>query len=499
MSIVHSEKNKQVQANAIARSNFFVMLCHLIEVSIISIAYIFEFVKHARPLWYVLLTIAIGFAAPIAEIICYKLNKQSNLIKHMASIGFGAFYTFICFTTNNQLAFVYAIPMLILILCFNDAFYSLRTAIACTLVNIGQVVFFLATGVYTLKDNSAAIEIQILVMILIGCYCFFASKLLQKNNNIQLSEIERQGNETEKMLDNILSVSGEMTEKIEFVGNKMTILKDTVSETKDAMGEVNSGSTDTAEAVQRQLLMTENISDKIEGVAGGTAKISESVTLANEALEDGSANIEGLVAQMEESIRSGKEVSYELEQLSNSMEQIKAVIDIINAITGKTGLLALNASIEAARAGEAGRGFAVVASEISQMANDTKEATARIQAMVTEFEKTITNVVTVTGGMVSMIDEQHAVTGKAADSFRIIADNTAKVSENSRLLGGYVEELTVANKEIVDSISTISAISEEVAAHSNNTYTISEQNMELVSEVYEYTEKLKELAESLTK
>ena len=46
-----------------------------------------------------------------------------------------------------------------------------------------------------------------------------------------------------------------------------------------------------------------------------------------------------------------------------------------------------------------------------------------------------------------------------------------------------IKELEEANKQIIESISTISAISEEVAAHVNRTSETSNHNVELVEEV----------------
>ena len=67
---------------------------------------------------------------------------------------------------------------------------------------------------------------------------------------------------------------------------------------------------------------------------------------------------------------------------SKNIEYIKKSIDMIGDICDQTNLLALNASIEAARAGEHGKGFAVVAKEVSDLAEESKNVTYKMQEVV---------------------------------------------------------------------------------------------------------------------
>jgi methyl-accepting chemotaxis protein len=179
------------------------------------------------------------------------------------------------------------------------------------------------------------------------------------------------------------------------------------------------------------------------------------------------------------------------------MSQMHSIVDIINEITTQTDLLALNASIEAARAGEAGKGFGVVASEISKMAQQTQSSTVKIAELIDNVSEAIENVVTVTNDMIEMIKSESRLAEKTAASFMTIEENSKNAFLRSEELSDYVAKLSKANEGIIDSISTISAISEEVAAHASDTQTASEENNETVSKVIVMTEKLEELANKL--
>lgn len=480
----------------LAKANAVAMNCHCLVCSIMSVAYFVEFLKGDRTLLYVLVTIILAMAPVAGEFISYKKMHDTKMIKHFVGIGYAILYTFVMFTTNNHFTFVYVIPMLIAITVYNDFKYSLPIEVGMVIVNVVQLVMFFQKGIYT-KADMASVEIQFFVIVLICGIQLYTSMVTERLNQWKLAEIKAEHEKTEELLMRIMDTSDKMTQQIAESAQKTASLGESMQAMKESMEEVNSGSNDTAEAVQSQLNQTEEIQAMVEQVEKGTENIIDSMNQNKEAIAQGNVNVGILVKQAEETVESGKKVTEELSQLDTYMSQMNSILDIINSITSQTSLLALNASIEAARAGDAGRGFAVVASEISQMAQQTKDSTVQISQLIENVSNAIQMVVEVSSSMISMIESQNETTEKTAESFTVIEKNSDNVYGHSNELAAYVTKLADANKKIVDSISTISAISEEVAAHASDTLSATESNNVIVEELAALSGQLETLAQEL--
>ena len=493
---MNSGINPKEKDYELARENTVAMNCHFLVCGIISIAYFVEFLKGDGTLLYVLATIILAMGPVVGEIICYKKQHDTKMIKHFVGIGYAILYTFVMFTTNNHFTFVYVIPMLIAITVYNDFKYSLPIEVGVVIVNVIQLALFFKRGIYT-KADMASVEIQFFVIVLICGIQLYVSIVAEKLNQKKLAELKAEHEKTEELLMRIMDTSDKMTQQITESAQKTASLGESMQAMKESMEEVNSGSNDTAEAVQSQLNQTEEIQAMVEQVEKGTENIIDSMTQNKEAIAQGNANVGILVKQAEETVESGKKVTEELSQLDTYMSQMNSILDIINSITSQTSLLALNASIEAARAGDAGRGFAVVASEISQMAQQTKDSTVQISQLIENVSNAIQMVVEVSSSMISMIESQNETTEKTAESFTVIEKNSDNVYGHSNELAAYVTKLADANKKIVDSISTISAISEEVAAHASDTLSATESNNVIVEELAALSGQLETLAQEL--
>lgn len=477
----------------LTRNNKTAMVAHLITAAVMAALILTRAYKGEVSIAYAGILCMVG-AAPVAlEFLFWSRDRETCMIRHLAGIGFALFYTICLFTNAIHMVYIFVIPMVFVVSVYNDIRYQLMINTGTVLENIIVVALGAATGKFGfLGVNSAAI--QIIVMVMVAVYSIMTTRNLKQNTEQRIGDISKSQQETELLLQTNAQLSRKLTEGITAIHEKVEELSNASESTKTAMEEVSLGAEDTAKHVHSQMLQTETIQSKVSKVQDATGQIGASMQHTIEALETGNHNVETLMEQAETSVENGTVVSGKLEALGRYMEKMNTIVELIGGITSQTSMLALNASIEAARAGEAGRGFAVVAAEISNMATQTKEATANITGLIDDVSEAIREVMGVIADMVFGIDEEKQGALHAAESFQAIRDNTFAVRDNMESLVKVVGELNESNQVIVDSVQTISAISQEVAAHAGETMSAEEKNIVIMEEIRQIMQELVALA-----
>jgi methyl-accepting chemotaxis protein len=102
---------------------------------------------------------------------------------------------------------------------------------------------------------------------------------------------------------------------------------------------------------------------------------------------------------------------HRLDDMSEKVDGVFALLDDVKDIASQTNLLALNAAIEAARAGEAGRGFAVVADEVRKLSKKSDDFSEEINLLTREVKDTLGSAKDVVNRIVSA-DMNVALGGK---------------------------------------------------------------------------------------
>lgn len=477
-------------------TNKVALACHIVLAAVLMLAYFVEVVKGARTISYYTVFSILAMGPVIVEIIMYRMNPDSLRLRYFIAVFYTIFYVFVVFTTVNLIAFTFIIPIYLVLILYSDVRLCTFVSYGAFAVNVAFLGYQALLGNLDTADM-ATYEIRVLLMLIMAIFFCLATKTLYRVNQAKLSELNKEKESVSNLLNNVMSISGQMSAGIVDVTGHMEELGGAVSETRNAMQEVSSGTNDTAESIQNQLSKTEEIQNYIEQMAKMVESIAESMEQAKENVASGKKNIDSLTAQMAVSEKAGKEAVDGMKALEEYTANMQSIIDLITSVASQTSLLALNASIEAARAGEAGRGFAVVATEISNLANQTQTATVNITEVIHNVSDKLDIAADAVEQLMDNSRKQSESALQAADSFVMISESTERVNEQSDQLSNAVARLTDANSGIVESIQTISAIMQEVSAHSQETYAVSDKNTGIVESVTRLVEELNEQAQRL--
>lgn len=132
----------------------------------------------------------------------------------------------------------------------------------------------------------------------------------------------------------------------------------------------------------------------------------------------------------------------------------------------------------------------MVASEISNLAGQTTVATEDITKLIADIGSELDRMINTIENLLKTGEEESICAAETAKNFSKISRQVDGIGESAGELSEIVARLSGANKEIVQNIQTISAITEEVTSHATMTLESSEQNQRIVNHITEMMEQL---------
>ncbi|NMR24308.1 methyl-accepting chemotaxis protein [Pseudoalteromonas sp. NEC-BIFX-2020_015] len=213
-------------------------------------------------------------------------------------------------------------------------------------------------------------------------------------------------------------------------------------------------------------------------IASSAQEAATSVTLVNDSTSSSKTLFEKTtsdITNLSDSISNSQELSNQLAEHSNSIEQI---LSVINNVAEQTNLLALNAAIEAARAGEQGRGFAVVADEVRTLASRTQSSTTEIKAMIEQIQLFSSKV-------------QQAMEQSKQKASQCV-EQTEVANQSLNTISMSVKDIMDRNFQIAAAIEEQSTVIEEINKNTINIKDISVQVDEFAKEQFETNTNLAE-------
>ncbi len=298
---------------------------------------------------------------------------------------------------------------------------------------------------------------------------------------------------------NISSSMEEILANIQAIGTSSERLNENTTTTTEALVEINGAVKEVNAQILEEAAAVEESSASIEEMIASVANISR---LTGERKDE----VELLGTMASQSSEHMGTTMQDIEQIAASVDTIQGVVSVINGISSKINLLAMNAAIEAAHAGESGKGFAVVADEVRKLA----ESTGTNSKKISESIRIIINQITTT-----------RVTSEETNRIIGIMEKTSQaVSSTMSEILGSITEVSEGNQQILEALSNLrsssmavkssSAIVEEKAAQvtqsiedisnlSNQNYQGVKEMQIAMDEIFNSVKHLSELGEDNNK
>ena len=291
--------------------------------------------------------------------------------------------------------------------------------------------------------------------------------------------------------DEVAAASDEASARAEAV-------EQTGREVSDAVGRISERTDEQRDELEGVAGETDEMSATIEEVAASADEVAETSQSAAALGDEGREAASDAVAELRDIETETESTVEAVRELESRMGEIEDIVGVITDIAEQTNMLALNANIEAARADKSGDGFAVVADEVKDLADETKESAAEIEALVEEVRDQTDESVAAMDGIQDRVGDGvetvEATEDALSDIVARIEEADTGVQEISRAMDDQASSVT----DVAAAVDDVVGLGEETAVAADQAADAADEQAATLGEVTEQTRDLSDRAAALS-
>ncbi|MBZ0303932.1 MAG: MCP four helix bundle domain-containing protein [Anaerolineae bacterium] len=275
-------------------------------------------------------------------------------------------------------------------------------------------------------------------------------------------DLYRLGENLNVMVESLNTITRQVREAVSSITSASAEIQAATTQQIASTTEQDATVTQTVATVEEVRTTVQQTAERAQAVADAA---QQSVAVSRQGEEAVDATMDGMMI-----IRQRVEnIAETILSLSERTQQIGEIINTVNAIADQSKLLALNASIEAARAGEEGRGFAVVAAEVRQLAEQSRQATARIGEILNEIQQATNTAVMVTEEGSKGAERGMELVTRAGEAIRDLAATLEEATQAAVQIAASTHQQTNGMSQLGSAMQQIKQASTQSAASSRQT------------------------------
>ncbi len=313
-----------------------------------------------------------------------------------------------------------------------------------------------------------------------------------------LEALESMRHDLRNALVKVIDHADSVNTKAELAKDSISNSQKTTADISNVVTDLATGATSMAEDVQSTSTVTVNMGSAVDNVLDSANSNLERGRQVYEESEKVKDQLEQIRVQDQKNDDMATQVANSVNETAAVVAQITTAAESIISIASQTNLLALNASIEAARAGEAGKGFAVVADNIKNLAGDTNSLAGEITNMLSTITDYSDKNKELTEAIKGAITNETSALSQMSESFDQMLQLLRETEDGNKQIVDLVEAMNADKENILNSIESLSSISQENAASTQETSASLMQLDSNMESVVNQAKELQKIAEELT-
>lgn len=230
----------------------------------------------------------------------------------------------------------------------------------------------------------------------------------------------------------------------------------------DTTGQLAAGSEAQASQIARTTSAISNMTLQIQEVSENA---SLSAQVAAESLGNaryGTKAVQDNINAMNSIRKQVQETAKRIKKLGERSQEISQTVGLIDDLSDRTSLLALNASLQASAAGEAGIGFAMVAEEVEHLAERSNRLTQQIGTLAQTIQMETKDVVASMEETIHEVVVGSTLADKAGQTLVEIEQVSTRLAELLQSISESANRQAKSSEDISNAMDNISKVTDLV-------------------------------------